>query len=54
MKRLDKPFLFDIHYSCCWGLYWEFNFCMRSHGGEDYGKMKVEDFVKIIKEKTKI
>ena len=27
---------------------------LRSHGGEDYGKMKVEDFVKIIKEKTKI
>lgn len=27
---------------------------VRSHGGEDYGKMKVEDFVKIIKEKTKI
>ena len=25
---------------------------LRSHGGEDYGKMKVEDFVKIIKEKT--
>jgi len=27
---------------------------VRSHGGNDYGKMKVEDFVKIIKEKTKI
>lgn len=27
---------------------------LRSRGGEDYGKMKVEDFVKIIKEKTKI
>ena len=27
---------------------------LRSHGGEDYGKMKVEDFVKIIKDKTKI
>ena len=27
---------------------------LRSHGGKDYGKMKVEDFVKIIKEKTKI
>ena len=27
---------------------------VRSHGGEDYGKMKVEDFVRIIKEKTKI
>ena len=27
---------------------------LRSHGGEDYGKMKVKDFVKIIKEKTKI
>ena len=27
---------------------------LRSHGGEDYGKMKVEDFVKIVKEKTKI
>ena len=27
---------------------------LRSHGGEDFGKMKVEDFVKIIKEKTKI
>jgi len=27
---------------------------LRSHGGEDYGKMKIEDFVKIIKEKTKI
>ena len=27
---------------------------LRSHGGEDYGKMKVEDFVKIIKEKSKI
>ena len=27
---------------------------LRSHGGEDYGKMKVEDFVKIINEKTKI
>ena len=27
---------------------------LRSHGGEDYGKMKVEDFVKIIKEKIKI
>ena len=27
---------------------------LRSHGGEDYGKMEVEDFVKIIKEKTKI
>ena len=27
---------------------------LRSHGGEDYGKMKVEDFVNIIKEKTKI
>ena len=27
---------------------------LRSHGGEDYGKMKVEDFVKIIKEKTKV
>ena len=27
---------------------------LRSHGGEDYGKMKVEDFVKIIKEKTNI
>ncbi len=27
---------------------------VRSHGGNDYGKMKVEDFVKIIKEKTKV
>jgi len=27
---------------------------VRSHGGNDYGKMKVEDFVKIIVEKTKI
>ena len=27
---------------------------VRSHGGNDYGKMKVEDFVKIINEKTKI
>ena len=27
---------------------------VRSHGGEDYGKMKVKDFVKIIKKKTKI
>ena len=27
---------------------------LRSHGGQDYGKMKVEDFVKIIKEKSKI
>ncbi len=27
---------------------------VRSHGGNDYGKMKVEDFIKIIKEKTKI
>ena len=27
---------------------------VRSQGGKDYGKMKVEDFVKIIKEKTKI
>ena len=27
---------------------------LRSHGGEDYGKMKVENFVKIIKEKIKI
>ena len=27
---------------------------VRSHGGEDYGKMKVEDFVRIIKERTKI
>ena len=27
---------------------------VRSHGGEDYGKMEVKDFVKIIKEKTKI
>ena len=27
---------------------------VRCHGGEDYGKMKVEDFVKIIKEKIKI
>ena len=27
---------------------------VRSHGGNDYGKMKVKDFVKIIKEKTKI
>ena len=27
---------------------------LRSHGGNDYGKMKVEDFVKIINEKTKI
>ena len=26
----------------------------RSHGGKDYGKMKVEDFVKIIKENIKI
>ena len=27
---------------------------VRSHGGNDYGKMKVVDFVKIINEKTKI
>ena len=27
---------------------------VRSHGGHDYGAMKVEDFVKIIEEKTKI
>ena len=27
---------------------------VRSHGGKDYGVMKVEDFVKIIKEKIKI
>ena len=27
---------------------------VRSHGGKDYGKMKVEDFVKIIKENIKI
>ncbi len=27
---------------------------VRSHGGNDYGKMKVEDFVKIINEKIKI
>ena len=27
---------------------------VRSHGGNDYGKMKVEDFVRIINEKTKI
>ena len=27
---------------------------VRGHGGNDYGKMKVEDFVKIIKEKTKV
>ena len=27
---------------------------VRSHGGNDYGKMKVEDFVKIIKEKIKV
>ena len=27
---------------------------VRSHGGNDYGKMKVKDFVKIIKEKTKV
>ena len=27
---------------------------VRSHGGNDYGKMKVEDFVKIIKKKTKV
>ena len=27
---------------------------VRSHGGKDYGKMKVKDFVKIIKDKIKI
>ena len=27
---------------------------LRSHGGKDYGKMKVKDFVKIIKDKIKI
>ena len=27
---------------------------VRSHGGNDHGKMKIEDFVKIIKEKTKV
>ena len=27
---------------------------VRSHGGKDFGKMKVKDFVKIIKKEIKI